>query len=132
MGIVRPEWASLDGRLADVDEVEAAVGAWTFELAAAEVAERLQEEGIEAVPVSDFADASADLQLRHREHYVALDHPVIGPVEYERNGFRLSDAASGYPRPTPLLGEHEDYVLGEVLGLDEAERERLRADGVLD
>ncbi len=132
VGVVRPEWAMLPGRLEHVDEVEATVAAWTTDCPAIEVAEELQGAGIEAVPVSDFADASADAQLRHRDHFIPLEHPIIGPGEYERNGFRLSDAPSGYHRPTPLLGEDEEYVLGEILGLDAAERERLRAVGVLD
>ena len=44
----------------------------------------------------------------------------------------LSDAPASYPRPSPVLGEHNDEVLGEVLGLSAREREALAADGVLD
>ena len=51
---------------------------------------------------------------------------------YERNGFRLSDAPAGYERTSPALGEHNELVLGEILGLDGAERSRLPDDGVLE
>ncbi len=122
---------TLEGRLLEVERVEALVGEWTITRDAAEVAAELQALGIEAVPVADFADASLDPQLAARGHFVTLDHPCMGACGYERNGFRLSDAKAGYDRPSPLLGEHEELVLGEILGIGEAERKRLAEAGVL-
>ena len=83
------------------------------------------------MPVADFADASADPQLRARGHYVALDHPVLGPGEYERNGVRISGAPSDYLAPSPTLGQHTDEVLSEVLGLGDGEIARLREAGAI-
>jgi benzylsuccinate CoA-transferase BbsF subunit len=96
------------------------------------VAETLQGVGVEAVPVADLGDAFADPQLGHRGHYVALEHPLMGKCYYERNGFRLSDADAGYDRTSPLLGEHNEMVLGELLGMSAAEIGRLREEGVLE
>ena len=84
------------------------------------------------MPVADFADANADPQLRARGHFVALDHPVLGPGEYERNGIRLSGAPCSYRAPSPTLGQHTDEVLRDVLGLDEADIGRLHEAGVVD
>jgi crotonobetainyl-CoA:carnitine CoA-transferase CaiB-like acyl-CoA transferase len=56
----------------------------------------------------------------------------MGECRYERNGFRLSDAPAGYDRTSPLLGEHNEMVLGDILGLDATERARLETDGVLE
>ncbi len=130
-GLVRPRWATLEGRLADVDAVEAAVAAWTADQDAEDLAARLQATGVEAVPVADFGDAAADPQLRTRGHFVALDHPVLGPGEYERNGIRVSGAPCGYERPSPLLGQHTDEVLTELLGLTDREIGRLRGAGAI-
>ncbi|MBV8304420.1 MAG: CoA transferase, partial [Acidimicrobiia bacterium] len=77
-------------------------------------------------------DVFGDPQLAHRRHFVELSHPKMGPGAYEHNGFRLSDAPAGYARPSPVLGEHNEHVLGDILGLSAAEREALTADGVLD
>ena len=55
-----------------------------------------------------------------------------GPGLYERNGFRLSDATGGYDRAGPTLGQDQDWVLGELLGLDPDEQAALAADGVFD
>jgi crotonobetainyl-CoA:carnitine CoA-transferase CaiB-like acyl-CoA transferase len=122
----------LDARLARIDEVEAAVGAWTRTRSREEVATILQQAGIEAVPVHDFGDIHDDPQVAAREHFVELEHPVTGPSFYERNGFRLSDAPSGYGRSGPTLGQDNEWVLGEVLGLSADEQEQLRADGALE
>jgi crotonobetainyl-CoA:carnitine CoA-transferase CaiB-like acyl-CoA transferase len=123
---------TVDARCARIDDVEALVAAWTAERDASMVAATLQGVGVEAVPVADFADVAADEQLLHRGHFVTLDHPCMGPCGYERNGFRLSDADAGYERASPLLGENNEWVLGEILGLDAAERARLTEEGVLE
>lgn len=122
----------LDARMAAVDEVEKLVESWTQTQEAPAVAEALQAAGVEAVAVADLGDASADPQLAHRGHFVTLEHPCMGPCGYERNGFRLSDAPAGYERTSPLLGEHNEMVLGEILGLSSAERSRLADEGVLE
>jgi len=129
--LARPEWATVEGRHADIDAVEQAVAAWTAQHEAPRLAEHLQGLGIEAVPVADFGDASADPQLRHRGHFVPLEHPVLGLGEYERNGLRVSGAPCGYLSPTPLLGQHTDEVLHELLGLDQPELARLREAGAI-
>ena len=97
-----------------------------------EVAEVLQAAGIEAVPVEDFGDVHSDPQVAHREHFVALTHPFLGDGLYERNGIRLSDAPSGYDRSGPTLGQDQDWVLDDLLGLTTAVRDALAADGVFD
>jgi crotonobetainyl-CoA:carnitine CoA-transferase CaiB-like acyl-CoA transferase len=122
------EGARRDG----VDEIEELVSTWTRSRDAAVVADALQAVGVEAVPVADLGDASADPQLIHRGHFVTLTHPCMGDCGYERNGFRLSDAPAGYDRTSPTLGEHNEMVLGEILGLDRAERTRLLDEGVLE
>jgi crotonobetainyl-CoA:carnitine CoA-transferase CaiB-like acyl-CoA transferase len=132
IGVDDASLAGLDARRDRVDEIEAAVAAWTRTRSRDEVATTLQGAGIEAVPVQDFGDIHDDPQVAEREHFVALTHPVTGPTLYERNGFRLSDAPSGYGRSGPTLGQDNDWVLGEVLGLSRDDQEKLRADGALE
>jgi benzylsuccinate CoA-transferase BbsF subunit len=132
IGLDDPSLATARARLARADEVEAKVGAWTRERTREQVARELQAAGIEAVPVQDFGDLNADAQLAHRGHFSVLEHRVLGACVYERNGFRLSDAPSGYPHATPSLGQHTDSVLTELLGLAADEVKALREAGALD
>jgi crotonobetainyl-CoA:carnitine CoA-transferase CaiB-like acyl-CoA transferase len=132
LGFDDPSLATLKARLERVDDVEAAVEAWTASRTREEVADLLQAAGIEAVPVQDFGDVHADPQVAYREHFVPLTHPYMGDGLYERNGTRVGDTHHGYDRPGPTLGQDNDWVLGELLGLSADERKRLEADGALD
>jgi len=108
------------------------VGAWTRSRCRAEIAAQLQARGVEAVPVEDFGDVHDDPQVAARDHFVPLVHPVMGPGLYEHNGFRLSGASAGYDRAGPTLGQDNDWVLGELLGLDDATRRRLEDQGAIE
>lgn len=132
LGDVPAGLEKFDDRRERVEEVEALVADFTRTRRREEVAELLQSRGVEAVPVADFVDAAADPALLDRRHYVDLAHGCLGERAYERNGFRLSRSASGYDRPSPLLGEHTDIVLGELLGIGAQERQRLREVGALE
>jgi crotonobetainyl-CoA:carnitine CoA-transferase CaiB-like acyl-CoA transferase len=132
VGLDDPELATVAARQARIDEVEAAVEAWTSGRTRAAVCEALQPLGIEAVPVEDFGDVHDDPQVAARDHFVPLVHPVMGPGWYERTGFRLSDSPAGYKRAGPTLGQDNDWVLGELLGLSSAEQDRLREQGAVE
>jgi crotonobetainyl-CoA:carnitine CoA-transferase CaiB-like acyl-CoA transferase len=124
--------STLEVRQARIDEVEAAVSAWTTSRTREAVANELQARGIEAVPVQDFGDVHDDPQLAARGHFVALEHPFMGAGLYERNGFRIADAPSGYDRAGPTMGQDNDWVLGDLLGLSREEQDRLLAEGAVE
>ena len=132
LGIDDPSLALFEARRARVDEVEHAVAAWTCDRTRADIAQLLQSEGIEAVPVEDFGDIYYDEQLAARGHFVPLTHPILGAGMYEHNGFRLSDASSGYDRAGPTLGQDNEHVFSQILGLDRDEIERLRSEGAIE
>jgi crotonobetainyl-CoA:carnitine CoA-transferase CaiB-like acyl-CoA transferase len=134
---IRDRWVTIacwtDDELARLrsiagDDVES----WTRVHTRAEVAERLQGAGIEAVPVYDFADLHDDPQLTYRGHFERLEHPFLGPGLYERNGFRLAACPGGYDRAGPTLGQDNDWALGEVLDLSNAEIDTLRTTGAVE
>src|SRR5205085_7413176 len=107
------------------------IAGWTRARARSAVASQLQAAGIEAVPVHDFGDLHDDPQLAHRGHFVPLVHPFLGDGLYERNGFRAATPA-GYDRPGPTLGQDNDLVLRDILGLTDGEIDALAAAGALD
>ena len=82
------------------------------------------------MPVEDFTDIHADPQVEHRHHFEHLTHAAMGPREYEYDGFRVEGLEVRYERGGPLLGEDNDWVQSDLLGLSAAEREQLAEDGV--
>ena len=133
MGVHEPSLASFEARVDRIDEVEAMVAAWTSSRSRLDVAERLQAEGIEAVPVADFADLHDDPQLAHRGHWIRGEHPVLGRRWYERSGYRLPDDRGGFERAhAPLLGEDNAWLVREVLGLSDAEIAGLADSGAIE
>src|SRR4029077_12061627 len=96
IGADAERFATLGERKTHEDELERIVSAWTRTRTRAEVARLLQADGIEAVPVEDFADLHDDPQLAVRKHFEPHTHAFLGPGLYERNGFRMSDAPAGY------------------------------------
>jgi crotonobetainyl-CoA:carnitine CoA-transferase CaiB-like acyl-CoA transferase len=122
-----------DDELARLHEITGPdVAAWTATRTRAEVSAQLQAVGIEAVPVNDFGDLHDDPQLAARGHFEPHTNPFLGAGLYERNGFRLSDAPSGYTGAGPTLGQDNEWVLGEVLGLGRAEVAALMESGAVE
>jgi benzylsuccinate CoA-transferase BbsF subunit len=91
----------------------------------------LQCAGIPAAVVRNAETLDADPQLAHRQHYARLQHPRIGHNVIDNYGFRLSATPGGVRAPAPLLGQHNDYVLGELLGLSREDIARLTEAGVV-
>jgi crotonobetainyl-CoA:carnitine CoA-transferase CaiB-like acyl-CoA transferase len=120
-----PELGTAAGRLAQQEALDRHLAAWTRDQDAFALAAALQAAGVEAGPVQDFQDLFRDPQLAARGHFVEREHPVLGALQLERSGFRLSEAAGGFARPGPLLGEHSERILREDLGMRPDEIERL-------
>jgi crotonobetainyl-CoA:carnitine CoA-transferase CaiB-like acyl-CoA transferase len=93
---------------------------------------QLQEAGVPAGPVNDLAQAFSDPQVLHRGMVVTLPHPLAADgVHLIGNPIHLSATPVQYRQPPPLLGQHTDQVLEEILGIDREERQRLRTEHVI-
>ncbi len=125
-----PELADLD-RFAERAAVDTRLSAWTAEQEPHALMARLQGAGVPAGVVQNTRDLLDDPQLAQRGHWVPLRHHPLGEMPFERAGFRLSESAGGLERPGPNLGEHNRAVLGGILGLSDAEIDRLIADEVV-
>ncbi len=132
-----PDWtqdasfATGRSRELHAETLDARLEAWTVELPAQEVMDRLQQARVPAAVVHNAEGLETDAQLAHRDHYARLEHPRIGENVIDQYGFRLGDTPGGVTVPAPLLGQHNDYVLGELLGLTPAEIARLTEAGVV-
>jgi crotonobetainyl-CoA:carnitine CoA-transferase CaiB-like acyl-CoA transferase len=119
----RPAWAdderfsTLLGRKANEDALEEQIAAWTRTVTPEEGMRLLQARGVPAGVVQTAEDVlDHDEHLKARGYYVYLDHPEAGHNAYDGPQFRLSETPARLQAPAPLLGEHNDFVLREVLG----------------
>jgi crotonobetainyl-CoA:carnitine CoA-transferase CaiB-like acyl-CoA transferase len=124
-----PKLGTVAGRLAAAESLDAAITEWTSTRDAEEVRVRLRNAGVPAHPCADSADWAADPQLAHRGHIRTVPHPRFGTAVVEGPRYLLCETPGEVRRPAPQLGEHNEYVLRELLGYDAATvGELLRAD----
>lgn len=124
-------FASHEARKANEDALDEIVGAWTSGLDKWDCATTCQEAGIAAGPVEHLADTyERDPQLRH--HYQIVHQPsdpsIDIPIDREPARWRTVD--HGLTR-SPGMGEHNEYVVRELLGYSDEEYIQLIVDEVL-
>ena len=125
-------YASLLGRKSHEDELDRVIGDGARAWDRRDLMEALQRAGVPAGVVNDPRDLFEDPQLRHRGHFRYLDHPEIGPYATDQTEAHLSRTPGKLDRPAPLLGEHTEYVLTDLIGLSPQEYRSLKEDGVLE
>lgn len=122
-------YATLRARLANQDALDAMLGEWTIQRKADEIAELLQGRGVPAGVVHNARDLFEDPQLQHRGLFATVPHPEMGPHAVPTSSFKLSETPGVPERAAPVLGEHLEYVCGELLGIPKDElTEWLAAD----
>jgi benzylsuccinate CoA-transferase BbsF subunit len=127
-----PKFVTVIARLHNREELDDLIERWTMEHTAEEVMTMLQKVGVAAGIVCNGRDQNEDPHLIAREFYKELDHSEIGRHRYLMPPFRLSKTP-GEPRmPAPCLGQHNEYVYREILGMNDEELVNLLNEGVFD
>ncbi|MGF1597140.1 MAG: CoA transferase [Acidimicrobiales bacterium] len=133
-----PPWAAdpaldtMAGRMARHDDLDRELAAWCAERPAAEIVDTLWPAGIPCAPVVHPSENLEMEQLLHRGFFEPVDHPVHGHSFVATCPFRLPGVDGPiHRRPAPLLGQHNDEVLGGLLGLSSDELAVLTAGGVI-
>ena len=126
-----PRFATAAARKRNEAELDAIISEWTRLRDRDLMARQLGEAGVAAAPSRDARDLMRDPHLRARGVFVELDHPETGPRDFVGLPWRMSGCQPALKR-SPLLGEHNDYVFGQLLGLDEAEIARLKESGIIE
>ena len=124
-------FADMEARKAHEDAVDAVVSEWTRGQDKWALAEMLQGKGISAAAVEDLQDTLL-LDPHMQEHYEHLQQPSDPDVDIviDRDPIRFEGNDSPVPR-APMMGEHNDYVFGDLLELPQVEIERLTEKGVI-
>jgi benzylsuccinate CoA-transferase BbsF subunit len=122
------KFATPSGRSENSDELDRLIMVWTKKHTAGEVMSRLQSHGVAAGIVKNAADLTRDPQLKARGFFI--DRQETGKL-VDANPIRLSGASARYDLPAPMPGRDNNYVYGELLGLNEKEMTELRKKGVI-
>jgi len=138
--LAKPEWETGERFINSVerwrnrDELDLLMEQATASWDAHDLMRALQENGIAAGAVLDSKDLLFDPHLRERGFYeVVRHHPSTGvpPLPYASRPWRFSETPAVNPKAGPLMGEHNRYVLMELLGKSEEEVVRLEDDGII-
>jgi len=113
------------------DEIAAIIQAWTGPRAKADVVRVLAMAGVPAAPVNNVAEMVADPQVRAREMFVELDHPIYGPLTTTGTPLKLSETPGQLRWLAPMPGEHNEEVFVGLLGYSRDDLARWRAEGVI-
>lgn len=132
-----PAWASSEifsngpGRWSNQDKLDEMIGKWTIKLDQNEVMRILQDVGIAAGPVLDGEGLQDDPHLNARGFYEEVTREEVGTHLYPGSPIKLSKTPTSIRMPAPCLGEHNEYILSEIVGLSKEEIQELEDEQVI-
>ncbi len=124
-------FTTLSGRWQHQQALDDILSGWTRGRDHYEAMHILQSHGVPAGPVITPAEVIAEPHLEARGFWDAVDHPEAGPYRQVSTPWKLSRSPRCVTSPAPGLGEHNGYVLGELLGLSAQEIATLEAQGII-
>ena len=110
-----PKFDTHQGRVDYQEELEGYVQEWFSERTAAEAEDALVQAGIITARVNDMPLLFKDRQIRARGDLIDLEVPGAGMCTFQGSPLHMSEAPVTYTR-APMVGEHNDQILAEILG----------------
>jgi len=127
-----PRFSTLNGRKQNEDELDSLVAAWTISCLAEDVMRKMQASAVSAGIVEHQEDLlDHDPQIKHSGFLQTVIHPEVGGYRSPRPSFLMSK--TGFEvKSAPLLGEHNEYICKQVLGLSDDEIADMVIEGVIE
>jgi crotonobetainyl-CoA:carnitine CoA-transferase CaiB-like acyl-CoA transferase len=126
-----PRFAEAQQRLRNAAEIDAVMANWIGQHTLDEALSVFEQAEVAAAPVYDAQQLLADVQLQARGVYESYPDPELGAMRVQGPVPRFSATPGGVTHLGPPLGQHNDQVYGELLGLDADTRGDLRERGVI-
>ncbi|MCL5957994.1 MAG: CoA transferase [Chloroflexi bacterium] len=118
-------------RWTNQDELDPIIGEWTRGRSHYEATAALQAAGVPAGPSVNAAELVNDPHMLERGLYAIVDHPEVGKTHGYKLSWRFENGPSLKFTRAPLLGEHNDKVLQDLLHLSPEEIQRLKDESVI-
>ena len=125
-----PEWSTPEARLPKLDQVFAEIEKWTMTKTKFEVMDILNPLNVPCGPILSMKELAEESSLRATGTIVEVDHPMRGKYLTVGNPIKLSDSPSDVVA-SPLLGQHTEDILKDIVGFDDTEIEKARAEGAI-
>src|SRR5580693_83159 len=126
-----PDYAKPQARLTRLNEIFGRIEQWTMTKTKFEAMEILNKDDIPCGPILSMKELAEDQSLRATGTIVEVDHPERGKYLSVGNPIKLSDSPTEVLR-SPLLGEHTDEILRQVLGFTDHQVAEIHDSGALD
>jgi len=126
-----PEYATPKARLPKLNQIFERIEQWTMTKTKFEAMDILNKFDIPCGPILSMKELAEDSSLRNTGTIVEVEHPTRGTYLSVGNPIKLSDSPSDVRR-SPLLGEHTDEILREVLGFSDHQVAEIHDSGALD
>ncbi|MEA1958065.1 MAG: CoA transferase [Chloroflexota bacterium] len=136
--IGNPDWAgdlkfaTLLGRLKNVEELDLHISEWTTPQDAWDIQELLQKAGVPAGVVQRAPDTMKDPQIKHDNALVEIEHPIVGKRLYPNVVIKMSETPAVPSTSAPLLGQHTDEICRKLLQMSDDEIKKLKEEGILE
>ncbi|MBM2824761.1 MAG: hypothetical protein HW402_425 [Dehalococcoidales bacterium] len=124
-------FANVLARLKNQDELDELIKGWTAQQTKFEVMHRLQQAGIAAGAVLNSADIYNDPHAKERGFLEVVDQPEVGVRTIPGRLWKLGETEVPKRSHAPTLGEHNDYVLKEIIGLTSEEVLELEQEHII-
>lgn len=126
-----PRYDSHQSRGAHQQELDELIARWTAGQATRAVLHLMEANGVPAGQIYRAPEMLEDPHFAEREAIVSVPHPQFGTIRMQNVVPKLSETPGGIRRPSPALGEHNDEIYVDLLGMPRERYERLKAARVI-
>lgn len=118
-------------RVENHEPLKAIIEKWTRERTLDDIVEILLDAGVPAAPINTIDRVATDPHIAGaREMFVDLEHPKAGKMKVTGNQLKFTNQKVVIDRPAPILGQHTEEILEELLGVSRGEYEELQKEQI--
>lgn len=118
-------------RSENYEELKPIITEWSKEKTVEETLNILINAGVPVGEVNTIDKIVDDPNIKLREMIVEVEHPLAGKVKITDTPIKLSLTPGKVEKASPLLGEHTEEILNELLGFSKEEIDYLRGEGII-